>query len=105
MLQSDDTCNKSDDASQAASLFVEHVMKLHGIPSTIVSDRDLKFLSHFWRVLCGRLGTKLLFSTRCDPQTDGQTDTDNRTLGNMSRAMVKDKLASWGGHLPLIELV
>ena len=88
-------CHKVDDAPHVASLFVEHVVKLHGIPKTIVSDRDPKFLSHFWKELWGRLGTKLLFSTSCHPQTDGQTEVVNRTLGSMLRAMVKGKLASW----------
>ncbi|KAH0716261.1 hypothetical protein KY284_009166 [Solanum tuberosum] len=81
----------------------KEVVKLHGIPRTIVSDRDAKFLSHFWRILWGKLGTKLLFSTSCHPQTDGQTEVVNRTLGNMLRAVLKGKLTSWEDYLPIVE--
>lgn len=96
-------CKKTNDASHVADLFVKEVVKLHGIPRTIVSDRDAKFLSHFWRILWGKLGTKLLFSTSCHPQTDGQTEVVNRTLGNMLRAVLKGKLTSWEDYLPIVE--
>lgn len=81
-------CSKSEDASSVASLFVENIVKLHGVPRTIVSDRDYKFVSHFWKSMWGRLGTRLLFSTSCHPQTDGQTEVINRNLGSMLRLMI-----------------
>jgi len=61
-------CHKSDDATNVSALFFREVVRLHGVPNTIVSDHDIKFLSHFWRTLWNRLGTKLLFSTMCHPK-------------------------------------
>ena len=56
-------CHKTDDAKLIANLFFKEVVHFRGIPKSIVSDRNVKFLSHFWHVLWGKLGTKLLFST------------------------------------------
>jgi transposase InsO family protein len=96
-------CHKSDNASRIADLFFAEIVRLHGVPNTIVSDRDDKFLSHFCRTLWLKLGTKLLFSTTCHPQTDGQTEVVNRTLSTMLRAVLKSNLKLWEESLSHIE--
>jgi hypothetical protein len=73
------------------------------LDKTIVSDRDAKFLSYFWRTLWGKLGTKLLFSTTCHPETDGQTEVVNRTLSSLLRAIIKKNLKTWEDCLPHAE--
>jgi len=96
-------CHKVDDASHIAKLFFREVVRLHGLPKTIVFDRDTKFLSHFWRTLWSRLGTKLSFSTSCHPQTDGQTEVVKRSLSTLLRVVLKGNHKSWDEYLPYIE--
>jgi hypothetical protein len=76
---------------------------LHGVPNTIVCDRDAKFLSHFWKTLWAKLGTKLLFSTTCHPQIDSQTEVIDRTLTTMLRVVLKKNIKMWVECLPHIE--
>ncbi|OMO57530.1 reverse transcriptase [Corchorus capsularis] len=96
-------CTKTDDAINVANLFFKEIVRLHGMPRTIVSDRDAKFLSDFWRTLWAKLGTKLLFSATCHPQTDGQTEVVNRTLSTLLRALIKKNLRTWEDCLPHVE--
>jgi hypothetical protein len=76
---------------------------LHGVPNIIISDRGTKFLSHFWRTLWAKLGSKLLFSTTCHPQTDGQTEVVNRMLSTMLRVVLKKNIKMWEECLSHVE--
>ena len=96
-------CQKMDDASHVAELFFREVVRLHGMPRTIVFYRDEKFLSYFWKTLWCKLRTKLLFSTTCHPQTDGQTKVVNRTLSILLRAIIKKNILTWEDCLPHVE--
>jgi hypothetical protein len=96
-------CHKSDDASHNAELFFREVVQLHCVPWTIVSNRDTKILSYFWKTLWGKLGTILLLSTTCHPQTVGQTEVVNRTLSTLLRAVLNKTMNLWGESLPHLE--
>ncbi len=86
-----------------AKLYVDEIVKLHGIPKSIVSNRDPRFTSRFWKALQLSFGTKLLFSTAYHPQTEGQTERTIQTLEDMLRACVLSEKESWDRYLPLIE--
>lgn len=92
-------CKKKTDAVRVATLFFREICRLHGLPTSIVSDRDTRFLSHFWRSLWKSLGTSLDMSTAYHPQTDRQTEVTNRSLGNLLRCLVGDNIKSWDFRL------
>ncbi|KAL7148069.1 hypothetical protein ABFS83_06G152600 [Erythranthe nasuta] len=96
-------CSKTFDASKVAKVFMAEVVRLHGLPKTIVSDRDVRFMSYFWKTLWHMMGTKLKFSTAYHPQTDGQTDVVNRSLDNLLRCLVGEHMRSWHSILPIAE--
>jgi transposase InsO family protein len=71
-----------------ARLYVQNVVRLDGVPSAIISDRDSHFTSRFWQSLQKEMGTELKFSTAFHPQTDSQSKRTNQILEDMSRACV-----------------
>ena len=79
-------CNKTNDVSHIAKLLFKEVVKLHGLPSTIVSDMDVKFVNY--KTLWKLFGTTLKISSAFHPQTDGQTKVVNRSLGDILRRLV-----------------
>ena len=86
-----------------ASVYVREIVRLHGVPSSIVSDRDPIFTSEFWRSLQEAVGTQLCLSTAYHPQTDGQTERVNRILEDLLRLCILDFGGTWEEHLPLVE--
>ncbi|KAE9081925.1 hypothetical protein PF006_g27019 [Phytophthora fragariae] len=94
---------KSVTAPQAAQLFVDNVFRNHGLPEAFVSDRDPRFVSHFWRHLFRLLGTRLDMSTADHPQTDGQTERVNRVLEDILRSVCAAEPTKWSTLLPQVE--
>ena len=86
-----------------AELYVKEVVRRHGVPKSIVSDRDSRFTSRFWQSFQQQMGTKVLMSTAYHPQTDGQSERTIQTLEDMLRACIVDLGGSWEEHLPLAE--
>jgi hypothetical protein len=90
-------------ASSVAQAFFDNVFKFHGMPKTIVSDRDRVFLSDFWQQLFKLQGTSLHFSSSYHPQTDGQTEVINRCLQTYLRCFVSLRPKDWMQFLTLAE--
>ncbi|KAJ9536428.1 hypothetical protein OSB04_un000386 [Centaurea solstitialis] len=86
-----------------AQLYVDEIVMRHGVPISIISDRDSRFTSRFWQSLQAALGTSVDLSTAYHPQTDGQTERTIQTLEDMLRACVLEFGGSWDDHLPLVE--
>ena len=86
-----------------AKRLVSNVVKHHGVPKAIVSDRDAKFTSHFWQALMRSMKTKLLMSSAYHPQTVGLTERANQTFEQMLRGVVNADHTDWDEHLDMVE--
>ncbi|GJT44783.1 putative reverse transcriptase domain-containing protein [Tanacetum coccineum] len=94
---------ETDPMDKLAKLYLKEVVTRHGIPVSIICDRDPRFTSNFWRSFQKAMGTRLDMSTAYHPETDGQSERTIQTLEDMLRACVIDFGNGWEGHLPLIE--
>nr|GFC65163.1 reverse transcriptase domain-containing protein [Tanacetum cinerariifolium] len=86
-----------------ARLYINEIITRHGVPVSIISDRDSYFTSRFWKSLQKALGTQLDLSTAYHPKTDGQSERTIQTLKDMLRACAMDFGRNWDTHLPRVE--
>ena len=96
-------CKTTDGAKELADLFVQNVFASHGLPRTLITDRDSRFTSTFWKELCKLLDMKQGLSTAYHPETDGQTERANRVLEEVLRHYVSPHQDNWDKLLPLAE--
>ena len=96
-------CNKTTDAPQFARMFLDHIVRLHGLPDSLVSDRGSIFTSHFWKCLSKLLGVNRRLSTSFHPQTDGQTERMNQTVEQYLRIYCNYQQDNWYDYLSLAE--
>lgn len=84
-----------------AKKYVAKIVRLHGAPVSIITDRDPRFVYHFWECMQEALSTKLSFNTTYHPQTNGQTEHTNQTSEDLLRSCVLDYKKDWEDCLPL----
>jgi transposase InsO family protein len=94
---------KTDTAPDFARMFVSNVVRLHGLPDSIISDRGSLFTSQFWTALSKLLGVKHRLSTSFHPQTDGQTERLNQVIEQYLRIFCNYQQDNWHSLLPLAE--
>jgi transposase InsO family protein len=90
-------------AKKYAEIYLDQIIRLHGVPKTIISDRGAQFITRFWEQLQYALGIKLIRSSAYHPQTDGQTERVNQILDDMLRACVLQYNKNWDKCLSLAE--
>ena len=96
-------CRKTSDATHVVHFFFTEIVRLHGFPKSILSDRDVNFTWHFWRTLWKKMDTQLSYSSAYHPQSDGQIEVVNRALGNLLQSLVGDNLWMWDRVLAQVE--
>ncbi|GJT85131.1 putative reverse transcriptase domain-containing protein [Tanacetum coccineum] len=96
---------ETDPLDKLARIYLKEVVTRHGIPVSIISDRDPRFTSNFWKSLQNALGTRLDMSTVYHLETDGQSERTIQTLEDMLRACAIDFGKGWINHLPLVEFL
>ncbi|PHJ24262.1 transposon related, partial [Cystoisospora suis] len=94
---------QSASAEDIARLILREVIRLHGVPKAILSDRDTRFTGELWRALCEMLKIKQRMSTAYHPQTDGQSERTNQTIEQMIRCALLGNDKGWAKVLPLLE--
>ena len=90
-------------AKETAEVFIKEIIRLHGVPANIVSDRGVQFTSRFWKALCDALKIELSLSSAYHPQTNGQTERTNQTLEQYIRCFTTFVQDDWVALLPLAE--
>uniref|UniRef100_A0A3B3SKT7 Gypsy retrotransposon integrase-like protein 1 n=1 Tax=Paramormyrops kingsleyae TaxID=1676925 RepID=A0A3B3SKT7_9TELE len=91
-------------AKTTAELILEHVVRLHGFPRDIVSDRGPQFTARFWKAICRLINSTCSLSSGYHPQTNGQTERTNQQLERYLRCFVADRQRSWARYLIWAEL-
>nr|GEV55279.1 hypothetical protein [Tanacetum cinerariifolium] len=99
------TSSEDDTLEKLTRQYLKEVVSRHRVPVLIISDRDGKFTSHFWKSLNKALGTRLDMSIAYHPETAGQSERTIQTLEDMLRACVLDFGKGWDRHLPLVEFL
>ena len=88
---------------ELCQLYIQEIVRPHGVSISIVSDRDPRFTAHFWKSFQKAMGTRLMMSTTFHPQTDGQLERTIKILEDMLQACIMDHKGSWEELLPIVE--
>jgi hypothetical protein len=86
---------RTSDATHVENCFFKEVVRLHGLPRSIVSNKDTKFVGHLWRIFWKKLGMELTFSSAYHAQTNGHTEVVNRSLGDFLRSLAIEHHSQW----------
>ena len=99
-------CQKTTTAGEAARLYWQHVVRIHGVPRAIHTDRGAQFVGKWWREIWSLLGTKLKYGTAYHPQSQGQVERMNAVISQTLRCLMSDvpDLSKWSEFLPSVEM-